>query len=67
MYKCIITSNTTIDREYDVTTRSAYVAAQNLGRAEGGEIVQVYTRSGRLISEARWTPEDCGRYYRCTI
>ena len=64
MYKCIIWSNSSNGREYDVDTKSAYKAAQEYGRCEGGEVVQIRTRSGRVISEARWTPEDGGKYYR---
>ena len=64
MYKCIIWSNSSKGREYDVNTKSAYKAAQKLGRCEGGEVVQIRTRSDKIISEARWTPEDGGKYYR---
>lgn len=65
MYKCIIWSNSSKGREYDVNTKSAYKAAQKYGRGEGGEVVQIRTmRSGKVISEARWTPEDGGKYYR---
>ena len=66
MYKCIIRSNSSNGREYDVNTRSAYKAAQKYGRCEGGEVVQIWTRSGKVISEARWTPENGGKYYRTT-
>lgn len=64
MYKCIIWSNGSSGREYDVDTKSAYKAAQHYGRCEGGEVVQIRTTSGKAISEARWTPEDGGKYYR---
>jgi len=37
MYKCIIWSNSSKGREYDVNTKSAYKAAKKLGRCEGGE------------------------------
>lgn len=67
MYKCIIWSNSSHEREYDVQTRSAYKAAQELGRCEGGEVVEIRSRSGRVLSRAKWTPEDGGKYYRCTI
>lgn len=66
-YICTITSNSTREREYDVATRSAYKAAAKYGRCEGGEIVRVYTKGGRLLSEARYTPEGGGHYYRCSI
>ena len=65
MYKCIIWSNSSNGREYDVNTKSAYKAALTYGRCEGGEVVQTRTmRSGKVISEVRWTSEDGGRYYR---
>ena len=66
-YKCRIISNDTGEREYTVNTTSAYKAAYELGRHELGEVVRVYTMSGRLISEAKWTPELSGKYYRCNI
>lgn len=65
MYKCIIWSDSSHAREYSVATKSAYKAAQKLGRCEGGEVVEVRTiKTNRLLSRARWTPEDGGRYYR---
>lgn len=67
MYKCIIWSNSSHEREYDVATKSAYKAAQELGRCEGGEVVEIRNQSGRVLSRARWTPEDGGKYYRCEI
>ena len=67
MYKCIITSNSSWGREYDVTTRSAYKAAQELGRCEGGEKVTITTQSGRELSRVIWTPEDGGRYIRVNL
>jgi hypothetical protein len=65
MYKCIIWSNSSNGREYDVTTTSAYKAALTYGRCESGETVQIRTmRSGKVISEVRWTAENGGKYYR---
>ena len=65
MYKCIIWSNSSNGREYAVNTKSAYKAALTYGRCEGGETVQIRTmRSGRIISEVRWTAENGGKYYR---
>lgn len=61
MYKCVIWSHSSYGREYDVTTRSAYKAAYKLGRCELGEVVQIRTRSGKVLSEARW---ENGRYHR---
>ena len=68
MYKAIIESNNTDSREYIVGSKSAMKAAQEYGRCEGGEVVRVVTiRSGRVLSEVRWTPEDGGHYYRCEV
>ena len=64
MYKCIIWSNSSSVREYDVNTKSAYKAAQEYGRCEGGEVVQIRTVSGKVISEVRWISEFGSKYYR---
>ena len=67
-YKAIIESNSADAREYIVSSASAMKAAQEYGRAEGGEVVTVTTvKSGRVLSRVRWTPEDGGRYYRCDV
>ena len=65
--KCIITSNFSHGREYEVYTRSAMKAANELGRCEDGEVVTIYTKSGKPVSRVCWTPENGGRYYRTTI
>ena len=62
MNKCIISSNNSHEREYEVETSSALKAAQELGRCEGGEDVSVYSPKNVLISKAKWTPEDGGKY-----
>lgn len=63
-YICIVRSPSTYAREYTVTTSSAYKAAQDLGRAESGENVEIIRpRSGRVVSAARWSSEG-RRYYR---
>lgn len=67
MYKCIITSDSSSGREYDVNTKSAYKAAQELGRCEGGETVTITTKGGRELSRVIWTPENGGRYIRVNI
>ena len=65
-YICTVRSPSTYAREYTVTTSSAYKAAQDLGRGEGGEIVEITRpRSGRVVSAARWSAED-RRYYRAS-
>ncbi len=67
MYKCIIWSDSSKEREYDVDTKSAMKCAELHGRCEGGETVTVFSPSGRPISQVRWTPEDGGKYYRATL
>ena len=67
-YKVIIYSDSMDSREYVANSSSAIKAAQEYGRGEGGEVVRVVTiRSGRVLSEVRWTPEDGGHYYRCEV
>ena len=62
-YICTVWSPSTYAREYTVTTSSAYKAAQDLGRGESGEIVEITRpRSGRVVSAAWWSAED-RRYY----
>lgn len=56
-YICRIRSDASWEREYEVKTRSAYKCAMEFGRCEGGEVVEVYTKSGKLLSQARWSPE----------
>ena len=55
--KAIIKSNNTHPREYDVRTRSALVTAKELGRCEGGEVVEVRTNKGKVIDKAMWNCE----------
>ena len=63
-YICTVWSPSTYAREYTVTTSSAYKAAQDVGRGELGEVVEITRpRSGRVVSFARWSAED-RRYYR---
>ena len=65
-YICTVCSPSTYAREYTVTTSSAYKAAQDLGRGESGETVEITRpRSGRVVSAARWSSED-RRYYRAS-
>lgn len=65
MYKCVIWSNNSDGREYIVKTRSAMRAAMELGRGDGGEVVQIATMTtGRVLSSVQWTPEDGGKYIR---
>ena len=67
MYQAIISSNSCHERVCEVSSRSAIKAAMDLGRCEGGEVVRIYNKAGRLLSEARWTPEDGGKYYLCAV
>lgn len=65
-YICTVRSPSTYPREYTVTTSSAYKAAQDLGRGEGGEVVEIVRpRSGRVVSAAIWSAE-ARRYYRAS-
>lgn len=65
-YICTVRSPSTYAREYTVTTSSAYKAAQDLGRGEGGEVVEIVRpRSGRVVSVAMWSTEG-RRYYRAS-
>lgn len=60
-YICIITSNSSNGREYEVNTSSARKAAQTYGRCEGGEKVTILNKSkSRIVSQVIWTPE--GKY-----
>lgn len=56
--KAIIKSDNSFQREYDVKSRSALVAANELGRCEGGEVVEVRTNKGKLIDKAAWDSES---------
>lgn len=67
MNKCVIWSNSSNGREYEVKTTSAMKCAAEFGRCEGGEIVQVLSPGGKVLSEVCWTPEDGGKYYRVVV
>lgn len=67
-YKCVIWSNSSYPREYEVNSKSVMQAAKDLGRCEGGEVVQIETlTTGRVLSRVIWTPESGGEYIRVTI
>lgn len=66
-YVCTIESNSSFPRVYDVTTSSALKCAEMYGRCEGGEVVTVETKHGRVVSMARWTMENGGHYYRAFV
>ncbi len=67
MYLAIISSNSSHQHTHKTISKGALKAALDFGRCEGGEVVRAYSRAGRLLSEARWTPEDGGKYYRCAV
>ena len=67
-YKCIIWSNSSYPREYEVNSKSAMKAAKDLGRCEGGEVVQIETlTTGRVLSRVIRNPEKRSEYIRVTI
>lgn len=54
-YKCVIYSDSSNPREYEVDTMSAMKAAQELGRCEFGEVVEIRRkRTNQLLSCAVW-------------
>ena len=66
-YKVVITSNFSLGREYETDSRSALKAAEQYGRFEGGEVVTVCNKSGRVIDKAVFTPEDGGKYVKVAL
>ena len=65
-YICIIESNSSFPREYEVETSSAMKCANELGRLEGGETVTVYNKSkSKVIGRVKWSPEI--GYYRVVV
>lgn len=68
MYIVTVTSDKTSTRTYNQISRSALEAANRFGRCERGEVINIYRpKSGKLIAQARWTPENGGYYYNCYI
>ena len=65
-YICIVSSNNTFDRQYNVTTSSAIKAAKEYGRADRGETVTITTKAGKIVSRASWDIET-RQYIRVTI
>ena len=67
-YKCVIWSDSSYPREYEVSTRSAMKAAKDLGHCEGGEVVQIETlTTGRVLSSVIRNPETRNEYIRVRI
>lgn len=57
MYTCTITSNSSNGRTYEVATTSAIKCAEMFGRCEGGEVITVRRKSGRILSRATYNIE----------
>lgn len=57
MYTCTITSNSDYGRTYEVATASAIKCAEMFGRCEGGEVITVRRKSGRILSRAIYNIE----------
>ena len=58
---CVIVSSASYGRVYDVRTTSAMKAAKAYGRGEGGEIVTIMTKAGKILSRVIWSV--CDRKY----
>ena len=67
MYICRVENPGKYCREYQTITRSAYKAAQEVGRFQAGETITVLTSYGKEISRAIYTPEDGGKYIRVSL
>jgi hypothetical protein len=65
-YVCTVSSNTTEDRQYVVSTRSAMACAKEYGRCEGGESVTVRTLQGKPLSRVLWSMEE-KKYYNVVV
>lgn len=68
-YKCVIYSDSSFPREYEVDSMSAMKAANEFGRGEFGEVVEVRRkRTNQLLSRVAWEM-GCGRshYHRVYI
>lgn len=57
-YLCYVESNSSQERIYTVTSRSATKAAEKYGRCEGNETITVRTYSGQILSRAVWNQEQ---------
>lgn len=54
-------------QKYETDSRSALKAAEQFGRFEGGEVVTVTNKSGKVLDKAVYTPEDGGKYLKVNI
>ena len=57
-YICEVWSNSNPGSSYPVTTKSAMRCAADYGRCEGGEVVQVRSKNGTILSRVQWSPEE---------
>lgn len=62
-YTVVISSYSSLGREYGTDSRNAMRLAWEYGYREGGETVKVCTKSGKVLSAVQWSPEEGGRYY----
>lgn len=66
-YVCIRVSNSSYPAQYDVDTKSAMKCAAEIGRCEGGEVITVCRKNGRVLSRVMWSPENGGEYFRAYV
>lgn len=57
-YLCTVSSDSTEEKVYPVSSRSALKAAQKYGKAEGNETVTIRTYSGHILSRAMWDSQS---------
>ena len=65
-YICEVWSNGNPGSSCPVTTKSAMRCAEDYGRADGGEVVQVRRKNGTILSRVQWSPEERG-YIRVEV
>ena len=59
-YKCVVYSDSSLPREYEVDSMSAMKAAKKFGRCEFGEVVEIRRkRTNQLLSRVAWET-GCG-------
>lgn len=57
-YMCTVSSDSIIDSEYLVGTRSAMECAKKYGKCTQGESVTVRTLQGKPLSRVLWDPQS---------
>lgn len=65
-YLCKVESNSSNDRMYRTDSRNVLKAANEYGRAEGGEVVTITTKTGKPVSRAIWDV-SARKYQRVSI